>query len=69
MDIIENSVQGKWREMKIELQKAWARLTNHDLDKPKREPKTVGDFTQKRYVDEQENANRISKLRSNLQPL
>jgi uncharacterized protein YjbJ (UPF0337 family) len=49
MTINANKMKGNWLEIKGELQKAWGKLTDDDLDKNKGDMKAVAGIIQKRY--------------------
>lgn len=55
MKINENKVEGKWLEIKGEVQKAWGKLTNDELEKTKGDMKAIGGLIQQRYGDAQKN--------------
>ena len=50
----ENTIKGKWLEMKGEIQKAWGKLTDDELDKAKGDMKAIGGLIQQRYGEAQE---------------
>ncbi len=50
-----NVVQGKWKEIKGEVQKAWGKLTGDELDQTKGDMTAIGGLIQQKYgmkVDE-----------------
>ena len=49
MAITEKTVQGQWREIKGEIQKAWGKLTDEDLEKTKGDLKSIGSLIQQKY--------------------
>jgi uncharacterized protein YjbJ (UPF0337 family) len=49
MDINKNTVKGKWREIKGDLQKAWGNLTDDELEKTKGDMKSISGLVQQRY--------------------
>jgi uncharacterized protein YjbJ (UPF0337 family) len=51
----ENKVEGKWLEIKGEVQKAWGKLTNDELEKTKGDIKAIGGLIQQRYGESQKN--------------
>ncbi len=55
MKINENKVEGKWLEIKGEVQKAWGKLTNDELEKTKGDMKAIGGLIQQRYGGAQKN--------------
>ena len=58
MSINENTVKGKWLEIKGDIQKAWGKLTDDDLEKTKGDMKAVGGLIQQRYGEAQENSHK-----------
>ena len=54
MEINKNTVKGKWLEFKGEVQKAWGRLTDDELEATKGDVKSVGGLIQQKYGREQE---------------
>ncbi len=53
----ESTVKGKWLEIKGEVQKAWGKLTDDELEKSKGDMKVIGGLIQQRYGKEKENYN------------
>lgn len=53
MTISENTIKGKWLEMKGDIQKSWGKLTNNELDKTKGDLKAIGGLIQQRYGEAQ----------------
>lgn len=49
----ENTINGKWLEIKGEVQKAWGKLTDDELAKTKGDMKAIGGLIQQKYADEQ----------------
>jgi uncharacterized protein YjbJ (UPF0337 family) len=49
MNINENVVKGKWLEIKGDVQKAWGKLTNDELDKTKGDMKSISGLIQQKY--------------------
>lgn len=47
--INENVLKGKWREIKGEMQKAWGRLTDDDLEKAKGDFNALAGLVQEKY--------------------
>lgn len=45
----ENVLKGKWREIKGEVQKAWGKLTDDELEKTKGDMNTIGGLIQQKY--------------------
>lgn len=54
MAINENVVKGKWREVKGEIQKAWGKLTDDELEQTKGDATAIGGLIQQRYGDKQD---------------
>ena len=54
MTMNENTVAGKWLEIKGEVQKAWGKLTSDDLEKTKGDMKAIGGLIQQKYGEAQE---------------
>jgi uncharacterized protein YjbJ (UPF0337 family) len=49
MRINENMVKGKWLEVKGDIQKAWGKLTDDELDKVKGDMKQISGLIQQKY--------------------
>ena len=45
----ENIIKGKWLEMKGDIQKAWGKLTDDDLEKTKGDLKSISGLIQQKY--------------------
>ena len=58
MNINENIIKGKWREIKGEVQKSWGKLTDDELDKTKGDMKIISGLIQQRYGESQESNQR-----------
>lgn len=54
MELNKNTIKGKWLEFKGEVQKAWGRLTDDELEATKGDVKSVGGLIQQKYGREQE---------------
>jgi len=52
--INENTVAGKWLEIKGEVQKAWGKLTSDELEQTKGDMKAIGGLIQQKYGAAQE---------------
>jgi uncharacterized protein YjbJ (UPF0337 family) len=52
--INENTVKGKWLEIKGDLQKAWGNLTDDELEKTKGDVKAISGLVQQKYGETQE---------------
>ncbi|MEK6623526.1 MAG: CsbD family protein [Bdellovibrionota bacterium] len=51
----EDTIKGKWREIRGEVQKAWGKLTDDELDKTKGDIKAINGLIQQRYGKTKEN--------------
>ena len=49
MNLNENEVKGKWLEIRGEVQKAWGKLTNDELDQSKGDLKIISGLIQQKY--------------------
>lgn len=49
MSINANIAKGKWREIKGEIQKAWGKLTDDELEKTKGDAKAIAGILQQKY--------------------
>jgi uncharacterized protein YjbJ (UPF0337 family) len=49
MEFNKNIIQGKWKEMKGEIQKAWGKLTDDELEKTKGDVKAIEGLVQQKY--------------------
>jgi uncharacterized protein YjbJ (UPF0337 family) len=49
MTLNENIVLGKWTEIKDEIQKAWGKLTEDELEKTKGDMKAIKGLLQQKY--------------------
>lgn len=54
MSLNENMIKGKWLEIKGDIQKAWGKLTDDELEQTKGDAKAIGGLIQQRYGDTQE---------------
>lgn len=50
----EDVIKGKWREVKGEIQKAWGKLTNDELEQTKGDLKAISGLVQQRYGESKE---------------
>ncbi len=48
----ENTLGGKWLEIKGEVQKAWGKLTDDELHQTKGDMKAIGGLIQQKYADQ-----------------
>lgn len=53
MKLNQNTAKGKWLEIKGDVQKAWGKLTDDDLEKSKGDMKKIAGMIQQRYGDTQ----------------
>ena len=51
MNLNENTIKGKWLEIKGDIQKAWGKLTDDELEKTKGDMKAIGGLIQQKYDD------------------
>lgn len=49
MKLNKNTTKGKWLEIKGEVQKAWGKLTDDELDKTKGDMKVISGLIQQKY--------------------
>lgn len=56
MALNENTIKGKWLEIKGEVQKAWGKLTDDDLEKTKGDIKSIGGLIQQKYGNAQQDS-------------
>jgi len=54
MTINEDTVKGKWLEIKGEVQKAWGKLTADELDQTKGDIKAIAGLVQQKYGEDKE---------------
>ena len=54
MTINENTINGKWLEIKGEVQKAWGQLTDDELTQTKGDMNAIGGLIQQKYGNEKE---------------
>ena len=63
MTMNENMIKGKWLEIKGDIQKAWGKLTDDELEKAKGDFKSIGGLIQAKYGKAQENyQKRLSEI-------
>lgn len=55
MTMNENTIKGKWLEIKGDIQKAWGNLTDDELEKTKGDMKSIQGLIQQKYGKAQEN--------------
>jgi uncharacterized protein YjbJ (UPF0337 family) len=55
MKLNENTVKGKWLEIKGDVQKTWGKLTNDELEKTKGNMKSISGLIQQKYGKSQGN--------------
>ncbi len=49
MEMNKDMVQGKWKQIKGELQKAWGKVTNDEWEKTKGDAKAIAGLIQQKY--------------------
>ncbi len=54
MTINEDTINGKWLEIKGEVQKAWGQLTDDELTQTKGDMNAIGGLIQQKYGNEKE---------------
>lgn len=54
MKMNEDGIKGKWLEIKGEVQKAWGKLTDDELEKTKGDMKSVAGLIQQKYAAEKD---------------
>lgn len=54
MTMNEDTVKGKWLEIKGEVQKAWGKLTSDELDQTKGDAKAIAGLVQQKYGENKE---------------
>jgi uncharacterized protein YjbJ (UPF0337 family) len=54
MTLNENTIKGKWLEIKGDLQKSWGKLTDNELEQTKGDMKAIGGLIQQRYGEKEE---------------
>jgi uncharacterized protein YjbJ (UPF0337 family) len=54
MTMTENTIKGKWLEIRGDIQKAWGKLTNDELDKTQGDIKAISGLIQQRYGEAQD---------------
>ncbi len=52
MNINEDIVKGKWMEVKGEVQKAWGKLTNDEIEETKGNVKAIAGLVQQKYGED-----------------
>lgn len=58
-----NVIEGKWKEIKGEIQKAWGRLTDDEIEKSKGDMKALQGIVQQKYgFAEEEVEKRFSEI-------
>lgn len=55
MALNENTIKGKWLEIKGEVRKAWGKLTDDELEKTRGDMEQIGGLIQQKYGETQEN--------------
>jgi uncharacterized protein YjbJ (UPF0337 family) len=59
MKMNKNVVKGHWLEMKGEIQKAWGKLTDDELEQTKGDMKAIGGLIQQRYGKAQDKTDKV----------
>ncbi len=54
MTINQDTVNGKWLEIKGEIQKVWGQLTSDEIEKTKGDVKSIAGLVQQKYGEGQE---------------
>jgi uncharacterized protein YjbJ (UPF0337 family) len=54
MILNENTIKGKWLEIKGQIQKAWGNLTNDELDRTNGDMMQIAGLIQKKYGETQD---------------
>ena len=49
MNLNENTIKGKWLEIKGDIQKAWGKLTDDELEQTKGDAKAISGLIQQKY--------------------
>lgn len=57
MDFNTNVIEGKWNEIKGELQKTWGKLTQDELEQTKGDMKAIKGLLQQKYGQTREDFN------------
>jgi uncharacterized protein YjbJ (UPF0337 family) len=58
----ENIVKGKWREIKGDIQSAWGRLTDDELDETKGDLTAIGGLIQQKYGQHEDYTKKLSNI-------
>jgi uncharacterized protein YjbJ (UPF0337 family) len=53
MNLNENTIKGKWLEIKGDIQKTWGKLTGDELDKTQGDIKSISGLIQQKYGETQ----------------
>ncbi|MEQ1878054.1 MAG: CsbD family protein [Bdellovibrionia bacterium] len=68
MTLNENVIKGKWLELKGEVQKAWGKLTNDELDKTQGDIKAISGLIQQKYGEAQETyLKKVTEMRARIE--
>ena len=54
MIINEDTVKGKWLEIKGEIQKSWGKLTSDELEQTKGDMKSIAGLVQQKYGEDKD---------------
>jgi len=52
MRINQDTIKGKWQEIRGEVQKAWGKLTSDELEKTKGDAKAIAGLVRQKYGEE-----------------
>lgn len=63
MKLNENTLKGKWREIRGNVQKTWGKLTDDELDKTEGDMKAISGIIQQKYGEAQESSSeKLAKI-------
>jgi uncharacterized protein YjbJ (UPF0337 family) len=58
MNINKNIIEGKWLEIKGDIQKTWGKLTENELEQAKGDVKALSGLIQQKYGETQEKSSK-----------
>lgn len=62
----DNLIQGKWREVKGDLRKAWGKLTDDELEQSKGDMTAIGGLIQQKYgMAKEEVRDKLNEIAAN----
>lgn len=68
MALNENTIKGKWLELKGTIQKAWGKLTSDEVEKAKGDAKEIGGIIQQKYGESKEKSSqKLSEARKDFE--